>query len=152
VGHADPRRRRQGVARPIHIRAGKGGKDRLTILSPRLLEVLRAYWRLAKPKVWLFPGAAPTRPVALDTARSVFHRAWGESSNKFLANTSRTGSLSPSDTTSAACPAALTGRAGGVGWGQVDWFHSIGMGNFFAALDCGSQEVSGRCRIARESW
>jgi site-specific recombinase XerD len=45
------------------------------VLSPRLLEVLRAYWRLAKPKVWLFPGATPARPVAHDTARSVFHRA-----------------------------------------------------------------------------
>jgi integrase/recombinase XerD len=54
---------------------GKGDKERLTVLSPRLLEVLRAYWRLAKPRNWLFPGGAPTRPVALDTARSVFHRA-----------------------------------------------------------------------------
>ena len=59
----------------IHVRAGKGGKGRLTVLSPRLLEVLRAYWRLAQPSVWLFPGATPARPVALDTARSVFHRA-----------------------------------------------------------------------------
>ena len=59
----------------IHVRAGKGGKDRLTILSPRLLEVLRAYWRLAKPRTWLFPGGTPDRPVALDTARAVFHRA-----------------------------------------------------------------------------
>ena len=59
----------------LRVRAGKGGKERLTVLSPRLLEVLRAYWRLAKPRSWLFPGATPTRPVALDTARSVFHRA-----------------------------------------------------------------------------
>jgi hypothetical protein len=59
----------------IHIRAGKGGKQRLTVLWPRLLEVLRAYWRLAKPKVRLFPGATAARPVAQDTARSVFHRA-----------------------------------------------------------------------------
>jgi integrase/recombinase XerD len=59
----------------IRVRAGKGGKERLTVLSPRLLEVLRAYWRLARPSVWLFPGATPARPVALDTARSVFHRA-----------------------------------------------------------------------------
>ncbi len=44
-------------------------------MSPRLLEVLRAYWCLAKPKVWLFPGIKPDRPVALDTARNVFHRA-----------------------------------------------------------------------------
>jgi integrase len=59
----------------LRVRAGKGGKERLTVLSPRLLEVLRAYWRLAKPRLWLFPGATPNRPVALDTARSVFHNA-----------------------------------------------------------------------------
>jgi len=59
----------------IRVRAGKGGRERLTVLSPRLLPVLRAYWRLAKPSVWLFPGATPARPVATDTARSVFHRA-----------------------------------------------------------------------------
>src|SRR5262249_26681124 len=52
----------------IHV-TGKGNKERLTVLSPRLLEVLRAYWRLAKPKVWLFPGARPERPVSLDTVR-----------------------------------------------------------------------------------
>jgi integrase/recombinase XerD len=59
----------------IRVRAGKGGKERLTVLSPRLREVLRAYWRLAKPRLWLFPGIHPARPVSTDTARSVFHRA-----------------------------------------------------------------------------
>jgi len=59
----------------VRVRSGKGGKERLTVLSPRLLEVLRAYWRLTKPTGWLFPGYPPTRPVALDTARAVFHRA-----------------------------------------------------------------------------
>jgi site-specific recombinase XerD len=54
---------------------GKGRKERLTVLSPRLLEVLRTYWRLTKPSVWLFPGAKPDHPVSLDTARNVFHRA-----------------------------------------------------------------------------
>jgi integrase/recombinase XerD len=54
---------------------GKGNRERLTVLSPRLLEVLRAYWRLAKPKVWLFPGATTERPVTHDTVRNVFHRA-----------------------------------------------------------------------------
>ncbi len=60
----------------IRVR-GKGNRERLTVLSPRLLEVLRTYWRLAKPKpkTWLFPGATLERPVSLDTARSVFHRA-----------------------------------------------------------------------------
>src|SRR6516165_8980487 len=59
----------------LRVRAGKGGKERLTVLSPRLLEVLRAYWRLAKPRSWLFPGYPPTGPVTVDTARNVFHRA-----------------------------------------------------------------------------
>ena len=59
----------------LRVRHGKGGKERLTVLSPRLLEVLRSYWRLAKPKDWLFPGYPPTRPVTVDSARDVFHRA-----------------------------------------------------------------------------
>jgi len=62
----------------LHVNHGKGGKERLTVLSPRLLEVLRAYWRLAQPKVWLFPGYPSTRPVSIDTARRVFHCARAE--------------------------------------------------------------------------
>jgi integrase/recombinase XerD len=42
--------------RVIHIRKGKGGKDRDVPLCPRLLETLREYWRWKKPKTWLFPG------------------------------------------------------------------------------------------------
>jgi site-specific recombinase XerD len=40
----------------IHIRQGKGGKDRDVPLSPKTLETLRAYWRWMKPKTYLFPG------------------------------------------------------------------------------------------------
>lgn len=40
----------------IHVRQGKGAKDRLVPLSLRLLEELRAYWRLYRPRTWLFPG------------------------------------------------------------------------------------------------
>jgi len=43
----------------IHVVNAKGGKDRYAMLSPRLLEILRAYWRVARPAVWLFPGQAP---------------------------------------------------------------------------------------------
>src|SRR3981081_277007 len=42
----------------IHVRGGKGRKDRDVMLSPRLLEALREYWRglQRKPSAWLFPG------------------------------------------------------------------------------------------------
>jgi len=42
----------------IHVKGGKGRKDRDVMLSPKLLEELRTYWRRMrrKPKVWLFPG------------------------------------------------------------------------------------------------
>ena len=39
----------------IHVRQGKGNRDRDVTLSPRLLEVLRAYWQWMKPKTYLFP-------------------------------------------------------------------------------------------------
>jgi len=40
----------------IRVRHGKGGKDRYAMLSPRLLAVLRIYWRAARPRNWLFPS------------------------------------------------------------------------------------------------
>ena len=40
----------------IHVRQGKGAKDRLVPLSLRLLQELRAYWRVCRPRTWLFPG------------------------------------------------------------------------------------------------
>ncbi len=40
----------------IHVRQGKGGRDRDVLLSPKLLETLRDYWRWMKPKTYLFPG------------------------------------------------------------------------------------------------
>jgi len=40
----------------IHVRQGKGAKDRLVPLSLRLLQELRAYWQVCRPRTWLFPG------------------------------------------------------------------------------------------------
>ena len=40
----------------IRIEEGKGGKDRLAKLSPKLLGELRAWWRTARPRVFLFPS------------------------------------------------------------------------------------------------
>lgn len=44
----------------VHIHGGKGNRDRDVMLSPRLLDGLRDYWRTLKrkPRVWLFPGNA----------------------------------------------------------------------------------------------
>jgi integrase/recombinase XerD len=47
----------------IRVEAGKGGKDRYVMLSPRLLDILRAYWKMAHPKEWLFPGRQPGQPI-----------------------------------------------------------------------------------------
>jgi site-specific recombinase XerD len=47
----------------IHVRRGKGAKDRYTLLSPRLVPVLDAYCEAARPTSWLFPGAKPGYPV-----------------------------------------------------------------------------------------
>jgi site-specific recombinase XerD len=55
----------------IHVERGKGGKDRDVMLSPSLLDLLRAYWREARPQGWLFPGqnrVAPMSPRSLNRA------------------------------------------------------------------------------------
>src|SRR5499427_1744156 len=54
----------------IHVRQGKGGRDRDVPLSARLLEVLRAYWRWRKPKTYLFPsyyGSRQEKPISSHT-------------------------------------------------------------------------------------
>jgi site-specific recombinase XerD len=48
----------------IRIRQSKGHKDRYVMLSPRLLELLRLYWKAARPKTWLFPGRSGTMPIS----------------------------------------------------------------------------------------
>ena len=47
----------------IHIRQGKGSRDRDVPLSPKLLEALREYWRWKKPTIYLFPSTAGQRGV-----------------------------------------------------------------------------------------
>jgi integrase len=53
----------------IWIRGGKGRKDRQTLLPPRLLELLRVYFRWKQPKEWLFPGEKPGQPIS---CKSIF--------------------------------------------------------------------------------
>jgi site-specific recombinase XerD len=47
----------------LRIEQGKGGKDRFAMLSPQLLELLRDWYRIARPAVWLFPGRDPMLPL-----------------------------------------------------------------------------------------
>ena len=49
----------------IHIRQGKGRKDRYVMLSEQLLAILRAYWDCARPQHFLFPGPDPARPITV---------------------------------------------------------------------------------------
>jgi site-specific recombinase XerD len=59
----------------LRIEQGKRQKDREALLSPHLLQDLRAYWRVYRPAPWLFPGRDGTQPLALKTAYLIFQRA-----------------------------------------------------------------------------
>jgi integrase/recombinase XerD len=47
----------------VHIHGGKGCKDRDVMLSPRLLDALRTYWRSKRPRVYLFPSSNGHRGI-----------------------------------------------------------------------------------------
>jgi integrase/recombinase XerD len=59
----------------IRIEQGKGRKDRYVMLSPQLLQILRTYWRLARPTRWLFPGQDPREPVSVATLQDACRQA-----------------------------------------------------------------------------
>ena len=60
----------------IRVVQGKGKKDRYTLFSPRLVEELRAYWRLYRPQEWLFPSTShPDRPITRRAVEFAFTKA-----------------------------------------------------------------------------
>jgi len=59
----------------IRVQQGKGGKDRYVMLSAQLLGILRTYWRLARPKDWLFPGRDPTNPIEVNVLHAACRSA-----------------------------------------------------------------------------
>ncbi|MBU0486320.1 MAG: site-specific integrase [Bacteroidetes bacterium] len=59
----------------IHVRGGKGNKDRYTLLSKVALEDLRAYWKRYRPRTWLFPGRQADQPLGDSSIQKAFQRA-----------------------------------------------------------------------------
>ncbi|WP_459925956.1 tyrosine-type recombinase/integrase [Desulfatiferula olefinivorans] len=59
----------------IRVVQGKGNKDRYTTLSEKLLKELRNYWRLYKPKEWLFYSIHPETPLSKSSAQKIFSNA-----------------------------------------------------------------------------
>ena len=59
----------------IRVEQGKGRKDRNVMLSASLLELLRAWWRTARPQGWLFPGRNPVQPMTTRQLNRACHAA-----------------------------------------------------------------------------
>jgi integrase/recombinase XerD len=65
----------------LHIRSGKGNKDRAVPLPPKTLTLLRAHWRLHRNPIWLFPGTVPpgeqhaSRPMEESALQKAFRKA-----------------------------------------------------------------------------
>jgi site-specific recombinase XerD len=59
----------------LRVAHGKGDKERLVPLSPRLLQELREYWRIVRPERWLFPGTVPGTPLGDSAVQKACQRA-----------------------------------------------------------------------------
>jgi site-specific recombinase XerD len=59
----------------IRVEQGKGRKDRNVMLSPHLLDLLRAWWKAARPQGWLFPGRDPVQPMTTRQLNRACHAA-----------------------------------------------------------------------------
>jgi integrase/recombinase XerD len=59
----------------IRVEQGKGRKDRYVMLSPHLLDLLRVWWKLARPQGWLFPGQNRLHPLTTRQLNRACHAA-----------------------------------------------------------------------------
>ena len=59
----------------IRVEQGKGRKDRNVMLSPHLLDLLRVWWKTARPQGWLFPGRDPVQPMTTRQLNRACHAA-----------------------------------------------------------------------------
>jgi integrase len=79
----------------IHIRSGKGRKDRYVMLSEQLLGILRAYWRCARPQHFLFPGPDPARPITVRSLQRACRLAAETAGLDKMVTVPRCGTASP---------------------------------------------------------
>jgi integrase/recombinase XerD len=66
----------------IHVRQGKGGRDRDVLLTPKLLETLREYWRWMKPETYLFPGTVKNWRADVPITAKVVWKAVNEAGKR----------------------------------------------------------------------
>jgi integrase/recombinase XerD len=59
----------------LRVEQGKGKKDRYVMLSPKLLEILRDWWRVEKSKDWIFPGDIPGQHISTDAVEQACQKA-----------------------------------------------------------------------------
>jgi site-specific recombinase XerD len=59
----------------IRVEQGKGRKDRFVMLSPDLLDLLRQWWLVKRPRGWLFPGQQPAQPITTRPLNRACHAA-----------------------------------------------------------------------------
>jgi site-specific recombinase XerD len=59
----------------IRVEQGKGRKDRYVMLSPDLLDLLRQWWLVKRPRGWLFPGQQPAQPITTRQLNRACHAA-----------------------------------------------------------------------------
>jgi integrase len=79
----------------LRVQKGKGQRDRYAMLSPRLLAVLRAWWRAARPADWLFPGWRVNRHLSPGSLQSACHDAAHRPACANISQSTRSGTALP---------------------------------------------------------
>jgi integrase/recombinase XerD len=59
----------------IRVEQGKGNKDRYSLLSKTLLAELRAYWKITRPSIWLFPSRRLQKPLTKSSLKEIYRHA-----------------------------------------------------------------------------
>lgn len=71
----------------LHIKQAKGKKDRVVSISDRLISMLRAYYKLYQPKVWLFEGQTAGKPYSRRSLQQVLKQAVSKACYALLVKT-----------------------------------------------------------------